>query len=222
MAEGIESFNLALSALSGATVLNPAGTAQIWENDQTAVAAPRISVDDVTVDESQTYAEFLVHLSAPGSAVVTVNYAGGEQHRAQRQRLRCAKRHAHLRPGRDSEDGAHGGAQRHRGRAQRENFFIALSAAVNATIARAGAIATIIDNDAPSGTPIVSINDFTVDEADKQASFLVTLDRPSTGVVSMNYATQNGTALAGSDYTAASGALHIRARRDRQDRQGRR
>ena len=48
----------------------------------------------------------------------------------------------------------------------------------------------------------MSINDFTVDEADKQASFLVTLDRPSTGVVSMNYATQNGTALAGSDYTA--------------------
>ena len=64
MAEGIESFNLALSALSGATVLDAAGTAQIWENDQTAVAAPRISVDDVTVDESQTYAEFLVHLSA--------------------------------------------------------------------------------------------------------------------------------------------------------------
>ena len=74
VAEGIESFNLVLSALSGATVLDPAGTAQIWENDQTAVAAPRISVDDVTVDESQTYAEFLVHLSAPGSAVVTVNY----------------------------------------------------------------------------------------------------------------------------------------------------
>ena len=56
MAEGIESFNLALSTVSGATVLDSAGTAQIWENDQTAVAAPRISVDDVTVDESQTYA----------------------------------------------------------------------------------------------------------------------------------------------------------------------
>ncbi len=91
----------------------------------------------------------------------------------------------------------------------------------NATIARASANATIIDNDAQSGTPRVSINDFVVDEADGTANFVITLDRPSTGVVSMNYATQNGTALAGQDYVAAVGNAQFRAGRDRQDGQGR-
>ena len=46
-----------------------------------------------------------------------------------------------------------------------------------------------------------------VDEAAGTANFVITLDRPSAGVVSMNYATQDGTALAGSDYVAASGTL---------------
>ncbi len=77
----------------------------------------------------------------------------------------------------------------------------------NATIARATATATIIDNDAPSGTPQVSINDLVVDEAAGTANFVITFDRPSAGVVSINYATQDGTALAGSDYVAESGTL---------------
>ena len=81
------------------------------------------------------------------------------------------------------------------------------SPSANATIARASATATIIDNDAPSGTPQVSINNLTVDEADGTANFVITLDRPSAGVVSINYATQDGTALAGSDYVAEAGTL---------------
>ena len=46
-----------------------------------------------------------------------------------------------------------------------------------------------------------------VDEADGTANFVITLDRSSGGVVSMNYATQDGTAHAGSDYVAASGTV---------------
>jgi hypothetical protein len=89
-----------------------------------------------------------------------------------------------------------------------ENFEFNLSSpSANATIADASALGTIIDNDAPSGTPVVTINDFTVDEATKEATFVITLDRPSTSVVSMNYATQNGTALAGSDFVAKNGSL---------------
>src|SRR6185436_19293032 len=76
-----------------------------------------------------------------------------------------------------------------------------------ATIARSFGAGIIIDNDAIAGTPVVSIADFVVDEAAKQANFIIVLDRPSTSVVSMNYATQNAGALAGSDYVAASGGL---------------
>jgi hypothetical protein len=77
----------------------------------------------------------------------------------------------------------------------------------NATIARGSATATIIDNDAPSGTPQVSVGDLVVDEAAGTANFVITLDRPSGSVVSIDYATQDGTALHGSDYVAASGTL---------------
>ena len=49
--------------------------ATIFENDAAAVGNSRISVDDVVVDESQTYADFLVRLDAPNTAAVTVNYA---------------------------------------------------------------------------------------------------------------------------------------------------
>ena len=54
----------------------------------------------------------------------------------------------------------------------------------NATIARASATATIINNDAQTGTPQFSINDLVVDEAAGTANYVITFDRPSAGVVS--------------------------------------
>jgi Ca2+-binding RTX toxin-like protein len=65
----------------------------------------------------------------------------------------------------------------------------------------------IIDNDAPAGTPSASVTSMVVDEAQGTATFVVRLDRPATGTVTMNYATQDGSALAGADYTTASGSL---------------
>lgn len=56
----------------------------------------------------------------------------------------------------------------------------------------------------------VSIADVTVTEGNsgtKNAAFNVTLSGPATTVVTVAYATANGTAQAGSDYTAVSGAL---------------
>ncbi len=65
---------------------------------------------------------------------------------------------------------------------------------------------TITDNDA---TPTVSINDIVVYEATGTATFTVTLSAASGRSVAVNYATSNGTAVAGAggDYTAASGTL---------------
>ena len=83
-----------------------------------------------------------------------------------------------------------------------ELFTLNLFSPVNSTIATPFARAIVLDNDQPSGTPVVRVSDQTVDEAAGKVSFVVTLDKPSTGVVSVNYATVNGTALAGSDFTA--------------------
>ena len=49
----------------------------------------------------------------------------------------------------------------------------------------------------------------TVNEAAGTATFTVTLSAASGQAVSVNYATSNGTASAGSDYTSTSGTLNF-------------
>ena len=49
--------------------------------------------------------------------------------------------------------------------------------------------------------------DTAVNEDDGSVGFLVTLDPAATGTVTVNYATADGTAVAGTDYTATSGTL---------------
>ncbi|POF43391.1 hypothetical protein B0D71_00830 [Pseudomonas laurylsulfativorans] len=213
LAELSERFNLVLSALTGgATTLDAVGTATIHENDATRVANSTITVDDVVVGESETYVDFLVRLNAPNLGTVTVNYqnqndtarnidndytadtgtltfAAGEMVKTVRITLGTAFA--------ETND---------LGRV--ENFKLQLlTPSANATIARAVGTATIIDNDIPTPTPRVSVSDFVIDEETREASFAITLDNAGTQVVTLNYATQNGTALAGSDYVATSGAL---------------
>ncbi len=65
-------------------------------------------------------------------------------------------------------------------------------------------------NGCSSPLPFLSISDTSVPEpvsGTTQAVFVLTLSIPSTGVVSVLYATANGTATAGSDYTAVPATL---------------
>ena len=101
-----------------------------------------------------------------------------------------------------------------------EVMALNLFSAVNATIGRPHAIGSIYDNDQTSGTPLIRVQDQVVDEASGQVHFVVTLDKPSTGNVSVNYATVNGTALAGSDYTALDPDADLHAWRDGQGGDG--
>ncbi len=63
---------------------------------------------------------------------------------------------------------------------------------------------TIVDDDP---APAMAIGDVTVTEAAGAATFTVTLSAASGQLVSVTYATANGTAVAGSDYTATGGVL---------------
>ena len=207
--EGDEAFSLKLSGLVGATALNPVGTAVIAANDEPVVSKASISIDDVTVGEQDGFADFVIRLDAPTSAPLTVNYSTAPSTASNYSDFIPVSGALTFAPGEtvktvsvqvvDDPDTE-----------ATEVFKMNLSTpSANATIARASATATIIDNDAPSGTPQVSINDLVVDEAAGTANFVITFDRPSAGVVSINYATQDGTALAGSDYVAASGTLNF-------------
>ncbi|MBU4112795.1 MAG: VCBS domain-containing protein, partial [Gammaproteobacteria bacterium] len=61
---------------------------------------------------------------------------------------------------------------------------------------------TITINGLSDGTPSLSINDVTVNEAAGTATFTVTRSGSSVATASVSYATSDGTATAGSDYTA--------------------
>ena len=63
-----------------------------------------------------------------------------------------------------------------------------------------------------AGPPAVSVSDATVQEAEGAVLvFTATLSHASSRTVTVDYATSDGTAVAGSDYTAASGALTFNA-----------
>ena len=87
-----------------------------------------------------------------------------------------------------------------------ETFIVVLSN-VNSSgivnIANATGRASIVDNDSAN----ITISDVTVNENGGPANFTVTLTGNAVGSFTVDYATSNGTALAGQDYTATSGTL---------------
>src|SRR5205823_3259639 len=90
-----------------------------------------------------------------------------------------------------------------------ETFYVNLSNGANATIANAEGAGTIVNDDA--APPTVSINASTsVTEGDfgtTNAFFQFTLSAPSKQTITLDYATYDVTATAGSDYIAKSGTL---------------
>ena len=90
-----------------------------------------------------------------------------------------------------------------------ETIIINLSSASGGTIVDSQAIVYITDDDEP---PTITIDDVTAtDETPAASSFTVTLSAATSREITLNYATANGTATAGEDYTAASGSITIPA-----------
>jgi Calx-beta domain len=89
-----------------------------------------------------------------------------------------------------------------------ETFFLNLSNPTNVTIGDSQAQATIVNNDP---IPTVDVNDpFIGAEGNSGPTpvlFFVRLSNPTTQTVTLNFATLDDSATAGSDYTAVSGSL---------------
>ncbi len=88
-----------------------------------------------------------------------------------------------------------------------ETFFVNVSNVSGAGVSDAQGQGTIVNDDAQ---PTLSIDDVSVSEGNSgttTATFTVTLSAASGQTVSVNYASADGTATAGSDYVARSGTL---------------
>ena len=91
-----------------------------------------------------------------------------------------------------------------------ETFTVTLSNPSGATITTATATGTVTDSNTAGIAPKVSIADLAVTEGNGEHAhfmFTVSLDKASTTPVSVGYATSNGTATAGVDYTAETGTI---------------
>jgi Ca2+-binding RTX toxin-like protein/NADPH-dependent 7-cyano-7-deazaguanine reductase QueF-like protein len=212
-AEQDELFHLKLGAITGsgatmAQIGDGTGTALIGHNDQAAVAAPSISVSDITVGEGDDYVEFVVELNAPGTAQVSVNYrldgltVGYSDYEFTGGTLSFA-------PGVTTQT-VRVALVNDISAEMPESFALNLSSPVNAVLADNQAVATIVDNDTFADTvnkASVSVRDVVVDEKAGLATFDIVLDNAVSNNFTVAYATANGSATAGTDYTAASGTV---------------
>ena len=185
-------------------------TVTVTDEDGTGTTTPpSLSIDDATVAEvSGATAVFTVTLSETSNQDVTVNYATSNGTAAAGSDYTASNGTLTIQAGSttgtitvpildDSVDEAN------------ETFTVTLNSPTNATISGGSGRGTITDNDDP---PSLRINDVTVMEASgARAEFTVTLSAVSGQDVTVNYATSNGEAVAGSDYTATGSTLTIQA-----------
>ncbi len=175
----------------------------------TAPPAPSLSINNVSVaegDSGTVAATFTVTLSAASTQTVTVNYATANNSAAAPGDYAAASGTLTFAPGVTTQTvtvPVNGDTLSE----ANETFFVNLSSPTNATLAQPQGTGTILDNDP---LPSLTISDASVNEGNSgtvAATFTVTLSAASGQAVTVNYATANGTATAGSDYTAASGTL---------------
>jgi hypothetical protein len=201
-----ETLTVTLSSPAHATIATAQAAGTIQDDD----SGPTLSIADVTVTEGNsgtTPATFAVTLNHSSTQTVTVQYATGDgtataadnDYVSQSNTLTFA-------PGDTSKPIAivvNGDTTVEAD----ETFTVTLSNPTNATLSTSRAVGTIKNDD---DVPQLSIADATVAEGNSgttPAAFVVTLNHASPQTVTIQYATADASATAGSDYQAASGTL---------------
>jgi hypothetical protein len=204
--EADETFSLALSGAVNATLGRAAGTATIRNDD-----FPALSIGDATVAEGDagvTRAGFAVTLSPAAPFPVAVSYATASRSAKAGADFAAVTGRLTFEPGQATRTIAVG-VTGDTVVEPTETFAVTLSDPSGATIARGAAVGTIT-NDDTGPRPTLSIDDARVPEGrsgTRPLTFTVSLSAPSPSAVSVSFATRDGTAKAGPDYVARSGAL---------------
>jgi glucose/arabinose dehydrogenase len=206
--EATETFFVNLTNPANATIDDSQGVGTIVNDDGQAV--PAISINDVAVTEGNsgtTAANFTVSLSTSSSQTVTVQYATANGTATSGSDYVSTSGTVTFAPGQTSQPVSvtvNGDTTFE----PNETFFVNLTnPSANATISDNQGAGTITNDDS---LPSISINDVAVTEGNSgttNAGFSVTLSNASSLTITVNYATANGTATAGSDYGSASGTL---------------
>ena len=209
-AEVDEGFKLLLSNAVGASLADSQAQALIARNDAPPTGTPFISSRPVAVSEGDTFASFVVQLSAPSVNPVKVNYTQQNETALNGSDFNYYFGTLAFAPG-ETVKTLSVALHNNTTAEGTELFWLDLSAPVNATVAQRYTPALIFDNDGTTGTPGVSVSDVVVDESAQTASFFVWLNRPAVSTVRVDYASVDDTAQAGQDFTALAGSLSFAA-----------
>ena len=205
-AENDENFQVQLSAATNAVLGSNSATVTLTNDDQPTISLSGTSLSEGNFGSSN--ATVTVSLSATYNQTVSVNYAtvdgtalAGSDYTATTGILSFA-------PGETSKT-IQTPVLGDTAVENDETFQIQLSGAANAVLGSNAATVTLTNDDA-AALPVLAISGTTLAEGQSGASFAsvtATLSAASSQIVTVNYATQDGTASSGSDYVAASGAL---------------
>lgn len=205
LSEDTETFTVSLSNASGAPVTAFQGVGSITDDD----ADPSVSISDVSVAEGAagtTSATFQISLSAAAGREVAVDASTSDTTAVAGTDYTSASSTVTFAAGETSKNFVVtiAGDLVFEGD---ETFAVTLAAPVNADLGDANGVGTITDDDL---SPALSVDDVTVVEGaggTTTATFTVSLANPSAFVSSAVWSTSDGSATAGADYVAGSGAV---------------
>ena len=195
-----------------------ASVIQKWDAalDTAEPAVPSLSVADVSVKEGNSGVKlmtFTVILSAATAGPVTVAYSTADGTATSGSDYVAASGTLTFAAGETSKT-IEVKVKSDKVAESNETLTIRLANADGATIADGSATGTVTNDDAAATLPALSVGDVSMREGDSgtaELMFIVTLDKAATGPVTVNYATADGTATAGSDYAVLTGTLTFAA-----------
>ncbi|WP_236519204.1 Calx-beta domain-containing protein [Sandaracinus amylolyticus] len=203
--EGVERFAVALSSPSGATLADGSAVVTITDDE----TEPVLAIADATSAEGNagtTPATLAVTLSGPSAASITVAWATADGTATTADYV-ASSGTLTFAPGELAQTVAIDVTGDTISEPD-ETVLVRLSGATNATIADAEAALTITDDE---GAPIVVVAGAEVDEGDEgttDLAFAITLSHASSDTVTIDYATEDGTATVDDgDYESATGTL---------------
>ena len=199
IAEPSESFTVELSDPVGTAITNSTGIGTI-----AADAMPALSITDAVPVAEGGEATFMVSLSPASSELVTVAYATQDGTAVADSDYTATSGTLRFEPG-ETIQNIQVATLRDAIAEPSESFTVELSDPVGTAITNSTGVGTI----AADAMPALSITDAVPVAEGGEATFMVSLSPASSELVTVAYATQDGTAVAGSDYTAASGTLQF-------------
>ena len=197
-----ETISVNLSGPANATILDGNGVLTITDDDN----SPSITIDDVITNNEASISQSInIHLSAPSEQIVTVDWATqdvtavaggtGDYVSSSNTATFAVGETTKLISVPILDDSLN---------EANETFEINLSNATNAIITDNTSVVTITDDE---GLPSLSVQNLTHPTENNQASVIINLNSASALPVSVSYTTNDGTAVAGNDYTFDNGTL---------------